>query len=210
MRSKEYDRPPIGTLEEEIDPISFAKMVAAEYATMENGYHAQLRAFLQKAYHSYQLFLEFPDAFEKLKRAPFWKELEAETEGPDDLEVGPFDHHAGEDFERSCPSLEVCEDPRPVRGRRDQSHSSREPHKEARRPRSGVQGDCRRRAAAIPGASRWRDERRGTIDSSAAGVACLTQRRRKSSWRADGGRNEIGFRGGYGKCARRSPADVVL
>ena len=29
---------------------------------------------MQKAYHSYQLFLEFPDAFEKLKRAPFWKD----------------------------------------------------------------------------------------------------------------------------------------
>jgi hypothetical protein len=56
------------------DAIGFAKRVAAEYATMENGYHAQLRSFLQKAYHSYQLFREYPDAFEKLKRAPFWKD----------------------------------------------------------------------------------------------------------------------------------------
>ena len=49
---------------------------------MENGYHAQLRAFLQKAYHSYQLFLEFPDVFEKLKRAPFW---EISRQRPKDL-----------------------------------------------------------------------------------------------------------------------------
>jgi hypothetical protein len=82
MRPEENDRPPIGRFEEEVDPIGVAKMVAAKYATMENGYHAQLRAFLQKAYHSYQLFCEYPDEFEKLKRAPFWK---ASRQRPKDL-----------------------------------------------------------------------------------------------------------------------------
>jgi hypothetical protein len=73
LMSTKIVRPPIGTFEDDVDPVGFARKVAAEYATMENGYHAQLRSFLQKAYHSYQLFLEFPDAFEKLKQDPFWE-----------------------------------------------------------------------------------------------------------------------------------------
>jgi hypothetical protein len=42
---------------------------------------------LVPAYHSYQLFLEFPDAFEKLKRAPFWKDS---RQRPKDLTTSRF------------------------------------------------------------------------------------------------------------------------
>ena len=74
--------PEIGSFEEDADPVGFAKTVAKEYAAMENGYHAQLRAFLRKAYQSYQLFLEFRGAFEQLKRDPFW---EISRQKPKDL-----------------------------------------------------------------------------------------------------------------------------
>ena len=54
-------------------PMRFARTVAKEYTAMENGYHAKLHEFLRRAYHSYQLFLEFPEGFEELKRHPFWE-----------------------------------------------------------------------------------------------------------------------------------------
>jgi len=54
-------------------PMRLARTVAKEYAAMENGYHAKLREFLRRAYHSYQLFLQFPEGFEELKLDPFWE-----------------------------------------------------------------------------------------------------------------------------------------
>jgi hypothetical protein len=81
LKSTKFTRPAIGTFEEDADPVGFAKTVAEEYAAMENGYHAQLRAFLQNAYRSYQLFLEFPGAFEELKRDPFWEVSQRKPKG---------------------------------------------------------------------------------------------------------------------------------
>jgi len=63
----------MGTFEEDVDPVGFAKLVAEEYAAMENGYHARLRDFLRMSYEAYELFREFPDAFDELKQDPFWE-----------------------------------------------------------------------------------------------------------------------------------------
>jgi len=73
LKPKKITRPVIGTFEEEADPVGFARTVAKEYRKMEDGHHARLRAFLGRAYESYQLFREFPDSFERLKQEPFWK-----------------------------------------------------------------------------------------------------------------------------------------
>jgi hypothetical protein len=54
-------------------PMRFARTAADEYAAMENGYHAKLRDFLRRAYHSYELCLQTPEGFEELKRDPFWQ-----------------------------------------------------------------------------------------------------------------------------------------
>ncbi len=208
MRSKKYHKPPIGTFEEEVDPIGFAKIVSAEYGTMENGYHAQLRAFLQKAYHSCQLFREYPDAFEKLKRAPFWK---ASRQRPKDLTTSRWvlliimqaktsnvrvraSKYAKilDQFERDGIKVAQVADRIKKLGGVEAAY------------RLIVAAEQRRSQASADGGTEERH------NSSAPGAACLTQRRRKSSWREDGGRNEIAFHEGYGECARRSPADVVL
>jgi hypothetical protein len=53
--------------------VGFAKLVAEEYATLENGYHAKLRMFLCRACRAHDIYCESPDAFEELKQDPFWE-----------------------------------------------------------------------------------------------------------------------------------------
>ncbi len=72
----------MGTFDEDADPVGLARMVADEYQAMEDGHHAQLRAFLRRAYHVYRLFQQFPGAYEQLKREPFW---ECSRQKPRDL-----------------------------------------------------------------------------------------------------------------------------
>ena len=79
---RKSETPEIGSFEEDADPVGFAKTVAKEYATMEDGYHAKLRGFLRRAYDAYDLFREFPGTFEELKQDPFW---EISRQKPKDL-----------------------------------------------------------------------------------------------------------------------------
>ncbi len=72
LKSKKFTRPVVTPFEEEADPVGLAGTVAREYREMEDGHHARLRAFLGRAYQVYQLFRDFPDSFEELKRDPFW------------------------------------------------------------------------------------------------------------------------------------------
>jgi hypothetical protein len=71
--SKEYFRPRIRTFDEDVDPVGLVKLVAAEYAAMENGYHARLRGVLFRAYTAYELFRAFPDTYDELKQDSFWE-----------------------------------------------------------------------------------------------------------------------------------------
>ena len=73
LKSKKFTRPVVTPFEEEMDPVGLARTVAKEYRAMEDGHHARLRAFLGRAYQTYQLFLDFPDSFERLKQEPFWR-----------------------------------------------------------------------------------------------------------------------------------------
>jgi hypothetical protein len=61
MRStlKKFTRPVITPFEDP-GPVGFAKTVAHEYATMENGHPARLRWFLRRAYRAYHWFRESP------------------------------------------------------------------------------------------------------------------------------------------------------
>ena len=63
-------------------PLALARIVADEYRVMEDGHHAQLRAFLGRAYRVYRLFQQAPDSYEKLKQDPFW---EKSRQKPKDL-----------------------------------------------------------------------------------------------------------------------------
>ena len=130
LKSKKFTRPVITPFEEDADPVGLARTVAEEYQAMEDGHHARLRAFLGRAYQSYQLFLDFPDSFEQLKQEPFW-ETSRQAEGPHDLEVGPVVRHASGDAERSHPSVQVRQDPRRIRSRRSQSQPSPGTHQGA-------------------------------------------------------------------------------
>ena len=53
--------------------VDLARTVAKEYREMEDGHHQQLRAFLGRAYSVYRSFQQDPEAYEKLKQDPFWK-----------------------------------------------------------------------------------------------------------------------------------------
>jgi hypothetical protein len=54
------------------DPVALLKLVAAEYAAIEDGYRTQLVHVLESAYRCYLLFLDFPDDFEELMEDPLW------------------------------------------------------------------------------------------------------------------------------------------
>jgi hypothetical protein len=75
MRSKpQYRTPKLGSFSEEYeDAISYAQRVSQEYAKMEDGHHAPVRQFLQRAYIAVLMFRHEPDAFERLKTDPFWQ-----------------------------------------------------------------------------------------------------------------------------------------
>jgi hypothetical protein len=75
MRSKpQYRTPKLGSFSEEYeDAISYAQRVSQEYAKMEDGHHAAVRQFLQRAYIAVLMFRHEPDAFERLKTDPFWQ-----------------------------------------------------------------------------------------------------------------------------------------
>ena len=63
------------------DPVGLARTVAKEYRAMEDGHHAQLRAFLGRAYHVYRLFQQAPGAYEELKQDPFWENSRQKPKG---------------------------------------------------------------------------------------------------------------------------------
>jgi len=67
LKSKKFTRPVVTPFEEEVDPVGLARTVAKEYRAMEDGHHAQLRAFLGRAYHVYRLFQQAPSSYEELK-----------------------------------------------------------------------------------------------------------------------------------------------
>jgi hypothetical protein len=81
LKSKKFTRPVVTPFEEEVDPVGLARTVAKEYRAMEDGHHARLRAFLGRAYQTYQLFLDFPDSFERLKQEPFWRSSRQKPKG---------------------------------------------------------------------------------------------------------------------------------
>ncbi len=68
--SKKFTRPVITPFpeDEDADPVDVARTVAKEYRAMEDGHHAQLRAFLGRAYHVYRLFQQAPSSYEELKQ----------------------------------------------------------------------------------------------------------------------------------------------
>ena len=74
---------------------------------MENGYHAKLREFLRRAYHSYQLFLQFPDGFEELKRDPFWENSRQKPKVLNSSKLDPLFLNASDTVERSCAGVKV-------------------------------------------------------------------------------------------------------
>ena len=82
--SKRYVKPRIGTFDEDVDPLGLVKLVAAEYAAMQDEYHARLRHFLFRAYTAYEVFRAFPDTFVKLKKDSFWKKSQQK---PKDLKT---------------------------------------------------------------------------------------------------------------------------
>jgi hypothetical protein len=71
--SKGHGKPRIGAFDEDVDPVGLVKVVAAEYAAMEDEYHARLRDFLFRAYTAYEVFRAFPDSYNELKKDSFWK-----------------------------------------------------------------------------------------------------------------------------------------
>jgi len=68
--SKKFTRPVITPFpeDEDADPVDVARTIAKEYRAMEDGHHAQLRAFLGRAYHVYRLFQQAPSSYEELKQ----------------------------------------------------------------------------------------------------------------------------------------------
>ncbi len=76
---KKMVRPVLTPFPEEL--VDLARTVAQEYREMEDGYHAQLRAFLGRAYHVYRLFQQVPGAYEKLKQDPFWENSRQKPKG---------------------------------------------------------------------------------------------------------------------------------
>jgi hypothetical protein len=82
LKSKNITRPPIGTFDEDADLVGLARTVAEEFEAMEDGHHAQLRAFLGRAYLLYRLFQQVPGAYAQLKQEPFW---ECSRQKPRDL-----------------------------------------------------------------------------------------------------------------------------
>jgi hypothetical protein len=61
--------------------LGLVRLVAAEYAGMENGYHARLRDFLRRAYTAYELFRAFPETYGELKQDSFWKNSRQKPKG---------------------------------------------------------------------------------------------------------------------------------
>jgi hypothetical protein len=56
------------------NPLSRAEHLRAEYAGMENGYHAKVMQFLQRTYFVALQFRRRPGDFERLQAHPFWKQ----------------------------------------------------------------------------------------------------------------------------------------
>jgi len=81
LKSKKFTRPVVTPFEEEVDPVGLARTVAKEYRAMEDGHHAQLRAFLGRAYHVYRLFQQAPSSYEELKQDPFWENSRQKPKG---------------------------------------------------------------------------------------------------------------------------------
>jgi hypothetical protein len=67
-----YIRPKIGTFDEDADALGYAQTVRREYAEMEDGHHAAMRRFRQRAYSAFLQFRNHPAAFERLKKDAFW------------------------------------------------------------------------------------------------------------------------------------------
>jgi hypothetical protein len=67
--------------DEDDDPVGLALAVANEYRMMEDGHHAELRAFLGRAYHVYRLFQKAPGEYGRLKQHPYWKEANRKPRG---------------------------------------------------------------------------------------------------------------------------------
>ena len=111
--SKGYVKPRIGTFDEDVDPVGFVKLVSAEYAAMQDEYHARLRHFLFRAYTAYEVFRAFPDTFVKLKKDSFWKKSQQK---PKDLKTSRCDG-----VERSCASDKICRDPRRIESRQSEA-----------------------------------------------------------------------------------------
>lgn len=75
LKSKKFTKPVITPFPEDeyAGPLGLARIVADQYRVMEDGHHAQLRAFLGRAYEVYRLFQQAPGSYEELKRDPFWE-----------------------------------------------------------------------------------------------------------------------------------------
>jgi hypothetical protein len=71
-RAPGYRRPVLGSFDEDTDVLGYAQTVRREYAKMEDGHHAAMRRFLQRAYSAFLLFRNRPGAFDRLKADPFW------------------------------------------------------------------------------------------------------------------------------------------
>lgn len=83
LTSKKFTRPVVTPFpdEDDDDPVGLALTVADEYRMMEDGHHAQLRAFLGRAYHVYRLFQKAPGEYERLKQHPYWKKSNRKPKG---------------------------------------------------------------------------------------------------------------------------------
>jgi hypothetical protein len=79
LKLKKKWRPVLTSFPEEL--VDLARTVAQEYRDMEDGYHAQLHAFLGRANHVYRLFQQVPGAYEELKQDPFWENSHQKPKG---------------------------------------------------------------------------------------------------------------------------------
>src|SRR5271165_1265597 len=78
-KRKKMMRPVLTPFPEET--MDLARTVAQEYRDMEDGYHAQLHAFLGRAYSVYRSFQQVPESFELLKQDPFWENSRQKPKG---------------------------------------------------------------------------------------------------------------------------------
>ncbi len=64
------------------NPLSRAEHLRGEYAEMEDGHHAEVRQFLQRAYGVAVRFRRRPGDFERLKAHPFWERSRQKPRDP--------------------------------------------------------------------------------------------------------------------------------